>query len=34
MIADGDEIVVGRYRLTFLEVLPNTVAATPAEAEA
>jgi predicted nucleic acid-binding Zn-ribbon protein len=31
VVTDGDEIVVGRYRLSFLEVLPSRVAAPPAE---
>ncbi len=34
VISDGDEIVVGRYRLTFLEVLSTSVGTARAPAEA
>jgi DNA-directed RNA polymerase subunit RPC12/RpoP len=32
MLEDGDEILVGRYRLRFLEIAPEDVARTPAAA--
>jgi len=34
VIADGDEIVVGRYRLSYLQIAPAPAATAPAEAEA
>jgi hypothetical protein len=34
MVRDGDEILVGRYRLTYLEIAPLPAGRMPAEAEA
>ncbi|MEZ5122625.1 MAG: FHA domain-containing protein [Solirubrobacterales bacterium] len=34
MIRDGDEILVGRYRLSYIEVAPTPAASAPAEAGA